>query len=86
MTQNNKKDLMEDDYGRLYVTSSNVHSFWYKEGTFGLGTLYIEFNSGAVYEYYRVPEYVVHFFTIAPSYGRFVWRNIRGRYPYKRIM
>ena len=80
-----KNLLKEDDYGRLYVQSSNVHSIWYKQGKTKLGTLSVEFNSGAIYEYYRVPEVVMHFFVIAPSYGRFLWKNIRGKYPYKRV-
>ncbi|ASV44487.1 hypothetical protein PBI_SCTP2_472 [Salicola phage SCTP-2] len=80
-----KKNLTEEDIGRLYVDSSNVKSFWFEDGTLGMGILTVEFLSGAIYEYYRVPYYVAKMFTKAPSYGRFMWKNIRGIYPYQRV-
>ena len=79
------QQLNEEDLERLFVSSSNVHSFWFKDSGNGIGTLTIEFNNGAEYEYYQVPYTVVKYFTVAPSFGRFVWKNIRGRYPYKRV-
>ena len=79
------QQLNEEDLERLFVSSSNVHSFWFKDDGDGIGTLTIEFNSGAEYEYYHVPYTVVKYFTVAPSFGRFVWKNIRGRFPYKRV-
>lgn len=81
----NKQNLTEEDLGRLYVDSSNVKSFWFEDGTMGMGTLTVEFLSDAIYEYYRVPYYVAKMFTKAPSYGRFLWKNIRGVYPYQRV-
>lgn len=104
------KLLNEEDLGRLFVSSSNIQSFWfdeYKKGdtkprlssavkdrdkktarfrrSHAEGTLTVEFLSGAGYEYYYVPSFVVDAFTRAPSYGRFLWKNIRGYYPYRRI-
>lgn len=79
------QQLNEEDLEKLFVSSSNVHSFWFKDSGNGIGTLTIEFNNGAEYEYYQVPYTVVKYFTVAPSFGRFVWKNIRGRYPYKRV-
>lgn len=77
--------LNEEDLERLFVSSSNVHSFWFKDHGDGVGTLTIEFINGAEYEYYQVPYVVAKYFTMAPSFGRYVWKNIRGRYPYKRV-
>lgn len=77
--------LTEENLERLFVSSSNVHSFWYEDKGDGTGTLTIEFNNGAEYEYYYVPYIVAKYFTVAPSYGRFVWKNIRGIYPYRRV-
>jgi hypothetical protein len=79
------QQLNEEDLERLFVSSSNVHSFWFKDSGNGIGTLTIEFNNGAEYEYYQVPYTLVKYFTVAPSFGRFVWKNIRGRFPYKRV-
>lgn len=79
------QQLNEEDLERLFVSSSNVHSFWFKDSGNGIGTLTIEFNNGAEYEYYQVPYTIVKYFTVAPSFGRFVWKNIRGRFPYKRV-
>lgn len=77
--------LTEEDIGRLFVDSSNVKSFWYKSDPSGLGTLTVEFLSDTVYEYYDVPYQVAYFFTKAPSFGRFMWRNIRNKYDYERV-
>lgn len=104
------KLLNEEDLGRLFVSSSNIQSFWfdeYKKGekkpqlstavkdrdkksprfrrSHAEGTLTVEFLSGAIYEYYYVPTHVAELFQTAPSYGRFLWKNIRGYYPYRRI-
>ncbi len=79
------QQLNEEDLERLFVSSSNVHSFWFKDSGNGIGTLTIEFINGAEYEYYQVPYALVKYFTVAPSFGRFVWKNIRGRFPYKRV-
>jgi len=79
------QQLNEEDLERLFVSSSNVHSFWFKDSGNGIGTLTIEFNNGAEYEYYQVPYTVVKYFTVAPSFGRFVWKNIRGYYSYRRV-
>lgn len=82
---NNK--MLKEDMERLHVQSSNIHSFWFKNYKRDpkYGILYVEFLSGAVYKYYYVAEYVVDLFARAPSKGRYMWRNIRGIYPYERI-
>ena len=85
-TNKNLEYLTEEDIGRLYVDSSNIKSFWFKDDEVtGLGTLTVEFLSGAIYEYYRVSYRVAKMFTRAPSFGRFLWKNIRGVYPYQRV-
>lgn len=76
-----------EDIEKIYVDSSNIKAIWFKlKGRVpGQGVLYVEFLSDAVYEYHRVPEWVAEFFIKASSKGRFLWRNVRGRFPYRRI-
>ena len=106
----NPELLSEGDIARLFVSSSNIQSFWFNEYKKGEkkprlstavkdrekktprfrrnhpeGTLTVEFVSGAIYEYYYVPTVVAEAFITAPSFGRFLWKNIRGYYPYRRI-
>lgn len=82
----NEEQLTESGTGRLYVDSSNIKSIWFEDTTsMGIGVLSIEFVSGAVYEYYRFPSVLFDRFLVAPSYGKFMWRHIRGKYPYQRI-
>lgn len=79
--------FLTEDIGRTYVDSSNIKSIWFElSGKVpGQGILFIEFLSDAVYEYHRVPEWVAEFLLQANSHGRFFWRNIRGKYPYRRV-
>lgn len=75
-----------DGIAKLYVDSTNINAIWYDDTTgFGIGTLSIEFHSGAVYEYYRFPTVLFERFLRAPSFGKFMWKYIRGRYPYRRV-
>lgn len=47
--------------------------------------LYIKFKNGAVYEYDRVPEALVRRMLEVDSKGKFLWRYIRDRYPYRKV-
>lgn len=48
-------------------------------------TLTVAFVSGGLYEYYLVPVGVFAALLAAPSKGRFLHREIKGRYPYARL-
>lgn len=74
-----------DGIAKLYVDSSNINAIWFDKTGYGTGILSIEFHSGAVYEYYRFPEVLFDRFLRAPSFGKFMWKYIRGRYPYRRV-
>jgi hypothetical protein len=47
--------------------------------------LYITFLNGDMYEYDDVPEAMVRQMLRVDSKGKFLWRYIRDRYPYRKI-
>lgn len=47
--------------------------------------LQIEFKSGGIYEYYRVPHYKYIKLMTADSHGIYFLRNIRNEYTYKKV-
>lgn len=63
------------------VTSTNISSIGYDQDT---NILEVEFNSGAVYQYFDVPEYVWRGLMDATSHGSFLTQNIKGVYSYSR--
>jgi len=67
---------------RIPVRSSNIASIGYDVEE---GILQVEFLDGSVYNYYEVPEEVHDGFMVAPSKGRFLWREIRDMYEYERV-
>lgn len=50
-----------------------------------LGTLEVRFKNTWHYQYFNVPNRVFGQFLNASSKGKFVWREIRGRYTYRRV-
>ena len=46
--------------------------------------LEVEFTSGAIYEYFGVPESVYQDFVAAPSHGRFFAYQFRDKFPYRK--
>jgi hypothetical protein len=48
--------------------------------------LQLEFNSGALYQYFGVPVVVHEALLRAPSKGSYFNHVIRGRFPYSRIV
>lgn len=50
-----------------------------------LGTLEVRFQNGSVYQYFNVPNRVFGSFVAAPSKGKFVWANLRGKFTYRRV-
>lgn len=47
--------------------------------------LYITFKNGSTYEYDDVPEAMVRQMLRVDSKGKFLWRYIRDKYPYRKI-
>lgn len=64
------------------VSSSMIASIGYRIDD---QLLEIEFNTGAVYDYNGVPEYVHRNFLNAPSHGQYFHQNIKDIYPCYRI-
>jgi len=48
--------------------------------------LQLEFNSHAFYQYFGVPATVHAGLMCAPSKGSYFNQNIRGKFPYRRIL
>jgi hypothetical protein len=67
---------------RQPVESSSVSSLGYDRAD---RALEVEFTSGAVYRYSDVPSRVVDGLAVASSIGRYVARNVRGVYRYRRV-
>ncbi len=67
---------------RYSVASSNISSIGYDAGT---ETLEIEFLSGAIYQYYNVPQNMYDQLMQAGSKGRFLNTYIKNAYPYSRV-
>ena len=66
---------------RNNVDSSAISSVGYDEKS---AVLEVEFSSGAVYDYFKVPRKVYRDLLKAPSKGSFVSRRVRDRYPFER--
>ncbi len=64
------------------VASSNITSIGYDEGS---QTLEIEFNNGAIYQYYNVSAALFDQLMQAPSKGQFLHAYIRNAYPFSRV-
>ena len=64
------------------ASSSNIVSFGYDASS---ETLEIEFMSGAIYQYYNVPQPIYDAFLAAPSAGKFFAHQIRNAFPYSRV-
>lgn len=47
--------------------------------------LYITFKNGSTYEYDNVPESMVRQMLKVDSKGKFLWRYIRDKFPYRKI-
>jgi hypothetical protein len=67
---------------RQIVSSSNIVSVGYDAAS---ETLEVEFQSGAVYQYYNVSQSAYDEFMSAPSKGKFLNYQIKNAYPYSRV-
>ncbi len=77
-TEEAREELME----RQPVTSSQIASVGYDARR---EELEIEFHSGGIYRYYRVPEKVYNDLMQAESKGKFFNSQIKGSYEFKKI-
>jgi KTSC domain len=67
---------------RTHISSSSaISSVGYDERS---AVLEVEFSSGTVYDYFKVPEKVYRDLLKAPSKGSFVSRRVRDRYSFVR--
>lgn len=66
---------------RVSVSSSNIASVGYDQSS---QTLEVEFNSGAIYEYYDVPEFIYQELISASSVGGYFAQQIKNAYNYSR--
>ena len=67
---------------RGIVHSSNVASIGYDELA---GTLEVEFQSGAIYQYFGVPQNLYDQLMQAPSKGQFLNTYIKNAFAYSRV-
>jgi len=67
---------------REMVASSNIASVGYDIPT---QTLEVEFLSGAIYQYFNVPENMYQQLLSEPSKGRFLNAYIKPLYPFSRV-
>lgn len=65
---------------RDYVESTMIRSFGFETST-----LEVEFNSGAIWQYFDVPESVFYEMKAASSCGKFFLANIRGQYSESQV-
>lgn len=68
---------------RKNVVSSNIKSIGYDESAM---VLEVEFNNGAVYQYYNVPLYIYEGLMAADSHGRYLDQYVKkGGYRYVQV-
>jgi hypothetical protein len=67
---------------REYVESSMITSFGFDPS---ISTLEIEFKSGAVWQYFDVPESVYYEMKSASSCGKFFHASIKGQYAESQV-
>lgn len=67
---------------RQRVSSSNLASVGYDADS---SVLEVEFHGGEIYQYSGVPQEIYQRLMRASSHGSYFYRNIRDKYPTKRI-
>ncbi len=77
ITQTSKQKM-----NRTPVQSSNITSVGYEESS---QTLEVEFKNGGIYQYYDVPQREYEGLMNAPSKGKYLAYQIKGRYRYSKI-
>ena len=71
-----------DNMEREYIESSMIRSIGFDAST---STLEIEFNSGAVWQYFDFPESKWYEFRNAESKGKYFNREIKNQYSESRV-
>lgn len=66
---------------RRPVSSSNLAAVGYDKSR---KILEIEFRTGAIYQYQAVHANTARGLLAAPSKGKYVWKNIRGKYSFSK--
>ncbi len=64
------------------VDSSNVSAIGYDEDSL---TLQVEFNSGATYQYFDVPQQIFEGMLDAGSVGQYLNQHVKGVFRYSRV-
>lgn len=67
---------------RAIIESTMIRSIGFDAGS---STLEIEFNSGAIWQYYDFPESIWYEFEGADSQGKFFHREIKNQYSESQI-
>lgn len=67
---------------RKNIESSMIRSIGYDANN---STLEIEFNSGAIWQYFDFPESSWYEFESADSQGKYFHREIKNQYPESRV-
>jgi hypothetical protein len=67
---------------RKNIESSMIHSIGYDANN---STLEIEFNSGAVWQYFDFPESLWYEFNASESKGKFFHQKIKNQYSESRV-
>jgi hypothetical protein len=67
---------------REYVESSMITSFGFDQS---ISILEVEFKSGAVWQYFNVPENIYYEMKSASSCGKFFNANIKGQYSESQV-
>jgi hypothetical protein len=71
---------------RTGVVSSSINTVGWEKDEDGVnGIMEVEFNSGVVYQYVDVPEWVYRQLLFAPSPGRFLHANVVNVYEGQQI-
>lgn len=66
----------------IQVDSSNVAAVGYDQDS---STLQVEFNNGATYQYFDVPEREFNSLRDADSVGKYLASNIKGTYRFSKV-
>jgi hypothetical protein len=66
----------------VIVDSSNVAAVGYDVDS---STLQVEFNNGATYQYFDVPEHLFDGLRDAHSVGEYLATHIKGSYRYSKV-
>ncbi|OUS08857.1 hypothetical protein A9Q96_00500 [Rhodobacterales bacterium 52_120_T64] len=69
-----------------HTTTNKPASSWIKDYSWHKDVLYVTFKNNGEYEYYDVPEPVYDLFEKSYSKGSFFNKNIRGQYPYAKVI